>query len=256
MTISIQLEHDNTKNLWRTPMFKKLVPINSSQHKDIKLKRAPNYNFAKTVHVAPLLAHEFPQASSSFPIIFHKNEETNEYHPLGLLGLKKEQNLLIKDGQWTATYIPASIRRYPFAAASVNGNDENMVVCLDEEAEMFNTEEGEPLFKEDGSEAEVLTQVKEFMNSFIDREAASRGFVGYIAEKELLVPRTVGYTKPDGERVNIGSFYAFDEQKFNELADDDFLEMRKRGYLPVIYAILTSMQHMESLFRLQQRADA
>ncbi|MER2490967.1 SapC family protein [Catenovulum sediminis] len=234
-------------------MFKKLVPINSSQHKDIKLKRAPNYNFAKNVHVAPLLAHEFPQASSSFPIIFHKNEENGEFHPLALLGLKKEENLMIQDGKWSANYVPASIRRYPFAAASVNGDDGNMVVCLDEEAEMFNTDEGEALFNEDGSEGEVLTQVKEFMNSFLEREAASRGFVAFVAEKELLVPRTVGYTKPDGERVNIGSFYAFDETKFNELSDEAFLEMRKRGYLPVAYAILTSMQQMETLFRLQQQ---
>ncbi len=235
-------------------MFKKLVPINSSTHKELKLKRVPNYNFAKNVHVAPLLAHEFPQASSSFPIIFHKNEESGEYHPLALLGLKKEENLIIQNGHWTATYVPAAIRRYPFAAASVNGNDENMVVCLDEDAEMFNKEEGESLFNEDGSESKILEQVKEFMNSFLEREAASRAFVKFISEKELLVPRTVGYTKADGERVNIGSFFAFDEEKFNQLSDEDFLEMRKRGYLGVCYAILTSMQQMDTLFRLQQQA--
>ena len=50
----------------------------------------------------------------------------------------------------------------------------------------------------------------------------------------------------------MGSFYAFDEAKFNELSDEDFLEMRKRGYLPVAYAILTSMQQMDGLFRLLQ----
>jgi hypothetical protein len=237
-------------------MFKKLVPINSSAHKDIKLKRAPNYDFAKTVHVAPLLAHEFPQASASFPIIFHKNEESGEFHPLALLGLRKEENLLIQDGKWTATYVPASIRRYPFAAASVNGDDENMVVCMDEEAEMFNTEEGDPLFDENGEETEIIKQVKEFMNSYLDREAASRAFVKFLAEKELLLPRTVGYNNQEGERVNMGSFYAFDEAKFNELSDEDFLEMRKRGYLPVAYAILTSMQQMDGLFRLLQETRA
>lgn len=234
-------------------MFKKLVPINSSQHKDIKLKRAQNYNFAKQVHVAPLLAHEFPQASSSFPIIFHKNEESGDFQALALLGLEKEKNLLIQDGNWMATYVPASIRRYPFAAASVNGDEGNMVICLDEEAEMFNTDEGEALFNEDGSEAEVLNQVKEFMNSFVEREAASRAFVKYIADKDLFTPRTVGYTNEQGERVNIGSFQALDEKKLNELTDEDFIEMRKRGYLPVVYAVLTSMQQMDSLFRLQRQ---
>lgn len=233
-------------------MFKKLVPINSNAHKDVKLKRAPNYDFAKTVHVAPLLAHEFPQASSSFPIIFHKDEKSDKFHPLGLLGLRKEENLLIKDGRWTANYVPASIRRYPFAAASVDGDENNMVVCMDEEAEMFNKEEGDELFNEAGEETEIIKQVKEFMNSYLEREAASRGFVGFLADKELLVPRTIGYTKPDGERVNIGSFYALDEKKFNELSDEDFLEMRKRGYLAVAYAILTSMQQMDGLFRLLQ----
>ncbi|WP_017446106.1 SapC family protein [Gayadomonas joobiniege] len=234
-------------------MFKKLVPINSSQHKDIKLKRAQNYNFAQKVHVAPLLAHEFPQASSSFPVIFHKNEESGEYSALALLGLEKEKNLLVKDGYWSATYVPASIRRYPFAAASVNGDEGNMVVCLDEEAEMFNTDEGEALFNDDGSEGEVLTQVKEFMNSFVEREAASRAFVKYLSEKELFQARTVGYTNEQGERVNIGSFHALDEEKFNKLSDEEFLEMRKRGYLPVIYAVLTSMQQMDTLFRLQRQ---
>ena len=49
--------------------------------------------------------------------------------------------------------------------------------------------------------------------------------VKFLAEKELLVPRTIGYTNQQGERVNVGSFYALDEEKFNGLSDEDFLEM-------------------------------
>ena len=46
-----------------------------------------------------------------------------------------------------------------------------------------------------------------------------------------------------------------DEQKFNELSDEDFLDMRSRGLVALVYAHLTSLQQLRRISERQYVAD-
>ena len=46
-----------------------------------------------------------------------------------------------------------------------------------------------------------------------------------------------------------------DEQKFNDLPDEDFLDMRSRGLVALVYAHLNSLQQLRRVSERQYTAD-
>ena len=73
------------------------------------------------------------------------------------------------DGHWaTGMYIPAFVRRYPFILAEkpAGAEGDDITVFLDEKYEGFGQVDGERLFKEDGTDTELLTGAVGFSASF------------------------------------------------------------------------------------------
>lgn len=98
--------------------YERPVPLNRTEHKDLRIKPIPNLKFASTVHSVPLTGVEFPAAARDLPILFG-GLTVDSAGPLALLGLRENENLFINaDGHWEANaYIPAFVRRYPFVLA-------------------------------------------------------------------------------------------------------------------------------------------
>ena len=123
-------------------MFKKVVPVNKERHAGKKIKEVSGFDFARGFHIAYVTMQEFARAASIFPIVFLEDKEKDEFRPVVLLGLNSGENLFVgADGKWQASYVPAIIRRYPFALAPA-GNDGQFVVCIDEESELVSDSEG------------------------------------------------------------------------------------------------------------------
>ena len=61
-----------------------------------------------------------------------------------------------------------------------------------------------------------------------------------LAQSGLLVDRQAEIAIGDGKKINFSGFRIIDEQKLAELSDADFLEWRKKGWLPFLYAHLFS----------------
>ena len=60
-------------------MFRKLVPVNKEQHKDLKIRAIEGFGYAKDFHIASLMVHEFARAASVYPIVFIEDKEKNEW---------------------------------------------------------------------------------------------------------------------------------------------------------------------------------
>jgi len=90
----------------------------------------------------PLLASEFFEAAREYPIVFARGEAGPV--PAALLGLREAENLYVDNaGKWDARYIPAFVRRYPFVPGK--GAQGELLVCIDEASQCFDTKEGEAL---------------------------------------------------------------------------------------------------------------
>lgn len=231
-------------------MFKKLVPVNNEQHKDLKIKSIDGFGYAREFHIASLMVHEFARAASVYPIVFIEDKTKDEFRPVVLLGLNEGENLFVgADGKWQASYVPAIIRRYPFALAKLN-DDGQYTVCIDEESETVSRKEGKPLFDDKGEPTDVIDNVKRYLGELQQMEAFTQEFCKYLAQQNLFTPLNMR-VRQDNQVKNITGCYVLNEERLNSLSDTAILDVRTRRYLAPIYAHLTSLAQIERLSLLK-----
>ena len=220
-------------------------------HKDLKLTGNNNYEHAKEHHMTYLLVHEFPQACLNFPIVFIKDTETGQFKSVALFGFQETENVFYTPSKWNTTYIPANIRRYPFFMAPKTENDQDWAVCIDAKSSCFSTETGEPLFNSDGSVSDQLSSVQNFLTDFVERDHMTSQFTKYLTEKNLFKSNSIAITNNKNEKTSVNGIYTIDEEKLKSLSDEEYLELRNKGYMGPIYTHLTSLGQIERIMILR-----
>ncbi len=234
-------------------MFQKVVPVNKERHATKKIKEVSGFGFASKFHIAYVTMQEFARAASIFPIVFLEDKDKDEFRPVVLLGLNAGENLFVgKDGKWQASYVPAIIRRYPFALTSA-GNDGQYVVCIDEESPLVSDTEGAPLFNEKGEPTQVIDNVKRYLAELQQMDAFTRDFCKFLQANNMFTPLNMRVR--EASRVkNISGCYVINEERLNNLSDEKFLEFRAKRYLPAVYSHLISLAQTERLVKLHEDA--
>ncbi len=228
-----------------------MVPLEQKKHKHIRIKADPLYSHICTQNMVPLLAFEFLKASSNYPIVFVKQQETGKFKSVALMGLEHNENLIFNDGKVNSDYIPVNIKRYPFSAGGEHATDENMILCIDENSALINKDEGEKLFNENGEVTEVTEQVSNLLVDLVAREQSNDSFIDFLLEHNLLQPTELKLSLGvEGER-KINGLYKIDEDALNSLADDVVLTLYKRKYFAAIYAHLASLSQFNRLLKLK-----
>lgn len=228
--------------------YERPVPLNRTAHKDLRLKAVPSVKFAANVHSVPLTGAEFPAAARDMPILF-AGPDIAQAGPMALLGLRQNENLFVDaNGQWDSNaYVPAFIRRYPFILAEKPADQEggdDFTVFLDEAYEGFNSEEGELLFNEDGSDTEMLTNAVNFLGEFQQHVARTNWFTEQLRKHDLLEPRNIRLEK-DGKTINLNGLFVVSEEKLRQLDEKVAHEFLKEGVLGWIYAHLLSLANID-----------
>jgi hypothetical protein len=232
-------------------MFTNLVPVNKERHSATKIKQINSFQFASRFHIASVMAHEFVRAASIYPIVFLEDKARDEFRPVVLMGLDEGENLFIdKEGKWQASYVPAIIRRYPFALARTN-QENQFTVCIDEGSELVNSEEGQALFDEKGEPTVVIENVKRYLGELQQMELFTSEFCRFFSEHNMFTPLNMR-VRDNNSIKNIAGCYVLNEERLNNLSDERFLEIRNKRYLPAIYAHLTSLAQIERLVMLKQ----
>ncbi len=241
-------------NVAEVLFYERPVPLNRTLHKDLRVKTLTSFKFAHKVHSVPLTGVEFPIAARDLPILF-AGTSVDDAVPLALLGLRADENLFIDaDGQWMPnSYIPAFIRRYPFVLAEkpVGQEGDDFTVFLDEGYEGFNNVEGERLFKDDGSDSEMLAKAVSFLGEFQQHVARTRWFMEQLRKHQLLEPRNIRLQK-EGKSLNLNGLFVINEDKVRQLDEQTAHEFLREGVLGWIYAHLLSLANID---RIAQRLD-
>ena len=232
-------------------MFKKLVPVNKDVHASLKVKPLDGFGFSSGFHIASIMVHEFARAASVYPIVFLEDKEQDEFRPVVLLGLDAGTNLFVgEDGKWQASYVPAIIRRYPFALAKTD-KDDQFTVCVDEESPYVGNEEGQALFDDKGEPTEVVENVKRYLSELQQMEVFTKQFCHFLAEHNLFTPLNMRVREND-QMKNITGCYVVNEERLNNLSDNLFLEIKSRRYMAPVYSHLTSLAQIERLAMLKE----
>jgi hypothetical protein len=236
-------------------MFEQVVPVNKERHARKKVRPSNDFRFAAGFHIAYVTTHEFARAAATYPVVFLEDKQNDSYRPVALLGLDAGQNLFVDaQGQWSASYIPAIIRRYPFALVKATDADQ-YIVCVDEASALLNDSEGAALFDEAGEPTQVIENVKRYLGELQQMDQITGDFSSFLVQNNLLTPLNMR-VNTDNQVRNITGCHVINEERLNNFSDAKFLELRQKGYLPAIYSHLISLSQIERLASLKKPAQA
>ena len=236
-------------------MFEQVVPVNKERHANKKVKPSSDFRFASDFHIAYVTTHEFARAAAIYPVVFLEDKQNDSYRPVALLGLDAGENLFVDEqGQWSGSYIPAIIRRYPFALVKATDADQ-YIVCVDEASALLNDSEGAALFDEAGQPTQVIENVKRYLGELQQMDQITSEFSSFLVQNNLLTPLNMRVNTANQVR-NITGCYVINEERLNNFSDAKFLEVRQKGYLPAMYSHLISLSQIERLASLKKPAAA
>ncbi len=232
------------------------VPLLSDKHANLKIVEAGDYSRYKDKHLIPIVAQDFFTLSAEFPLVFVKNNETDEYVPVAIMGLREGQNLYCQTEQWKAQVVPLGFNNAPFAIARADPEGEQYAVLVEEDSVLLSDSTGEALFTESGERTEYMERRIDSMVNLAQQSINTAAICKFLAEKELFATDRLQLKhRPDAPAYNIDGIYTIKEEALNGLSDEDFLELRGKGLLSMIYAHLASLQQLRRVSQLQYEAD-
>jgi hypothetical protein len=236
------------------PLFyQKPAAVEKARHASSGLYMQVGMGFARATNSLAINVLEFLEASKHYPIVFTDNESPL---PLAIVGLEHENYYIDENGKWADDhYIPAYVRQYPFILFE-NSDESKLFLCVDEKSPHFRVNGGEGtevLFNEDGSPSAMTNQALDFCTTYYRHHMITRNFTADLRKHGLLAPYNSQMTLKSGKKVSLSGFQMIDEAAFNGLADDVFLEFRRKGWLAFIDFALGSMSNWRRLAMLADR---
>lgn len=225
-------------------IYQELVALDRQAHRNLRLKKSDNLDFANETNSVPMAGVEFFEASREMPVLFTKGPDGG-FVPIALLSLQQKGNNL--GDEWDTIYIPAFIRRYPFAKAG-DGN-----IVFDKQAPHLQEAEGDPLFKEDGSNSDFLNKIIGFLN-YVDAQFKDTAeYCQACARHELFVPFNVQVNVEKDKPLRLDSLFKIDEKKLNGLPDEEVAAWFRKGWLAWSFAHLHSLGALRRLVKRERQ---
>ncbi len=234
------------------PLFySKPMPLDAKKHANLGLKQNFGLGFATGVNAVPINMIEMPQICHFYPIAFSPDGNAT---PVALLGLRDSENLFINEkGEWEKdAYIPAYIRRYPFIFSEMPNSDQ-LTLCIDMKDDLTDEKSAQKFFDKDGKPSLLAKNALEFCKSYHAAAQQTTEFSKALAASGLLADRQAEINVGEGRKINFSGFRIVDEQKLAALPEKDFLEWRKKGWLPFLYAHLFSGAQWQRLTMMLSR---
>jgi hypothetical protein len=227
-------------------IYETAVPVSSGRHGKCSVEAGKDYGFSKKVNSVPLTAVEFPEAAGEYAIVFAASGD--EVVPVVVLGARQNENLYVgADNAWSAKYIPAFVRRYPFVFSSSDDN-QTFTLCVDEAYPGLNyLGKGRALFDEEGKATPYVDNVLKFLQEYRAQFLRTQAFCRKLKELELLEPMHAQFTLTTGEKMSLNGFSVVDRAKLKALAPEKLAELAQTDELELVYLHLQSMRNFTAV---------
>ena len=233
-----------------------ITPIKKETHQNIKIAEKRDLSSAANQHIAPVSAAEFTQAATSYPIVLVKDQGSERYRSVVMLGLEAGENLYHKKEAWNAVYIPQSLTISPFSLGLDPDKEKTLTACVDLDNEFVGEDKEHALFDEEGNDTDFFKGVQDSLGRIYDGEVMNEKFIQELLDNELLVELELNVNFASGETKKLVGLYSINEKKLQTLSDDKVLDFHKRGLFVPIHAMLGSIGQVNRLAQLRNQSDS
>ena len=225
--------------------YEKPVLLDRDKHRKRRVKPSDSFAFARKANSLYVAGVEFNEAFKEYAIVFTRGGN-GKVAPVVMLGLRARENLFVDEqDHWTARYIPAFVRRYPFVLAELPG--QAMGVCIDEAYAGINDKEGELLFDAKGQNTPFLQNALDFLQQYQREYLRTEAFCQRLEQAGLLTEMNAKADLVDGRSFTVSSLMVVDEKKLLTLPDAVALSLFRSGELHLISMHLASLSNMRVL---------
>jgi len=233
-----------------------ITPIKKETHQNIKIAAERDLAHVANQHIAPITAPEYSQAATSYPVIIVKDQGTERYRSVVMLGLEASENLYHKKDSWNAVYIPQSISMAPFSLGVDPDKEKTLTACVDLDSKFVGEDKENALFDDEGNFTDFCKGVQDSLGRLYDNEVVNEKFIKELVDNDLLLELELHINLASGETKKLVGLYGIDEKKVQALSDDKVLDFHKRGLFIPIHAMLGSAGQINRLAQLRNLSES
>lgn len=226
-----------------------IVELSSTTHRTYKILPDCACQFAATQQVMLIKYPEIAPAAANFPVFLTRDPNNGRLAFSALMSFEAQQNLLVRNNEWLATYQPISMRIYPLFLMRSVTDKTKLTIGINEENPHLTEDTGAALFDENGSATQNLISIQKMLEADLKNEADTQRFVNVLETHNLLRKVDLVVSTSDNTSFNIAGIYTIDEDVLTTLAKESILSLNKQGYLQQIHALLFSIYQINGLIR-------
>jgi hypothetical protein len=229
------------------------VLLNNIDHHDLRVIARHGPEFGDDINQALIFPTEFEVVQREYPILFRK-DENDEFQSVVLLGLDRDENLFLENGDWQARYVPAAQRRGPFSIAlNDNAGQTVPMIHVDIEHPRISRTEGEMLFLPHGGNAPYLEQVADLLRTIYLGIEASRPMFAAFEEAGLIEPVQIEVKLSDTKQYNLSQYHAVSEERLAALDGSALERLHRQSFLRLAFQAAASLGNISRLIDLKNR---
>jgi hypothetical protein len=231
-----------------------LVNLDRVAHRNLRVMEEQAFSVCRELTSCAVSLNEIARLVIEYPIVFAKNNENGRFVCIALFGISPDKNLYWDKGRWNSHTVPMNVGRQPFfvALSEPTGGDsqtQQAITCIDMDNPGVQTTSGEPLFDDSGEYSAYLRHKMNMLAELVDGERRSTLFTSKAEELGLIHAIQLEIKMPGAESRKFSGLYSIDERKLRALDAASLTELNSNGYLHAMYAMLSSLGHLQILAR-------
>ena len=196
-------------------------------------------------HFVQIVAAEFSAAATTCPIFLTKNPHTGQFYAGAMFGFEPGENLIEDDASRRRAFGPLDLERQGFFL------EPGGAIAIDPSHPRLAAGRGAALFEADGQPSQALRRIQQVLAQLSAGVPQTDVFIQTLVAQGLVEPIDIDLSFDDGRSLSLTGLYTVSVDALGEREDAVVLDLFRRGYLQLIYAMAGSLKQVSVLANLR-----
>ncbi len=220
--------------------------VSRTDHARAYWQPSKDFAFVAGEQLIEVFITELSAVIPHYTLGFIRQGESEAFSLAVLLGVGGASNLYVnQDGTWMSSYIPATLKSFPFSLRTVDNNDQR-VLCVAEEY-LTDAVDAHAMFKNNDLATDTARTL-EFLEKCDKDRILTNIACQALDESGVIEPWPIKIDRGNElEPIALEGFYRINESALNALASEELTTLRNSGGLLIAYAQLLAQAQIKVL---------